>query len=66
MGERERLMSVREVAEYIGLPVKSIYGLNSKGTGPRRIRVGRYIRYRRSDVDAWLEDRAEPAVREGD
>jgi predicted DNA-binding transcriptional regulator AlpA len=27
------------------------------GTGPRFIRVGRLIRYRRSDVDAWLTAR---------
>ena len=26
------------------------------GTGPDYIRVGRLIRYRRSDVDRWLEE----------
>lgn len=29
-----------------------------RGTGPRFIRVGRHVRYRRVDVEAWLEELA--------
>jgi excisionase family DNA binding protein len=49
------LMSAREVAEYLGIPLKTMYGMNSNGTAPPRIRVGRYVRYRRSDVELWLD-----------
>lgn len=60
--ERERraivsddLMGPPELAAYLGVPLATVYAMNRKKTGPRRIRVGRHVRYRRSDVDAWLD-----------
>jgi hypothetical protein len=32
----------------------------SMGTGPPGYRGGRYIRWRRSEVDAWLEQQRDP------
>lgn len=56
----EPLMSVDDVAEYLGIPKASIYAWNSRGwdPGPPRYKVGKYVRYKRSEVDAWLETRA--------
>lgn len=31
-----------------------------EGQGPRAYRVGRAVRYRRSDIERWLESRAIP------
>lgn len=53
--DAEPLLTVADLAAYTGLPVATIYALNHKGTGPRRIRVGKFVRYRRSDVDRWLD-----------
>ena len=49
------LMTAAEVASYLGVPVATIYQWSYKGYGPTRIKVGRHLRYRRSDVDAWLD-----------
>lgn len=46
------------LARYLGVPLSTVYQMNSKGTGPRRIRVGKHVRYRKTDVDAWLDSRA--------
>lgn len=53
-------MSVDELAAYLQIPKASIYAWNSRGwdPGPPRYKVGKYVRYRRSEVDAWLETRA--------
>jgi len=57
------LLTVEDLAGYLGIPKQTVYGLNSKGTGPRRVVVGRHVRYRPEDVEAWLRTReAEPAV----
>ena len=48
-------LTTPELAEYTGLPVPTIYAKNSRGEGPRRYRVGRGLRYRRSEVDKWME-----------
>ena len=33
---------------------RALYDLRSKGRGPRGFRVGRELRFRRAEVDAWL------------
>ena len=57
------LIGPEELAEYLGIPLPSVYAMNSRGTGPRRIKVGKHVRYRKADVDRWLDERAiEPEV----
>lgn len=64
----EPLMSPAELADLLGLPIAAVYNFNYRGTAPRRMRVGRHVRYRRADVEAWLErqydDRQPTAVSE--
>jgi excisionase family DNA binding protein len=55
----ESLMTVEQVADYLNVPVKTVYRWRLTGTGPRGARVGRYVRFRRSDVEAWVERRVE-------
>jgi len=56
----ERLLTVTEVSDYLGVPVATLYRWRTHRDGPRGIRVGRYVRYRRTDLDAWLEQQADP------
>lgn len=52
--EHERLVSVQELAEYLGVKVSWVYGRTSAGTIPH-VKVGRYVRFRIADVERWLE-----------
>jgi excisionase family DNA binding protein len=56
-----RLWTVAEVAEYLGVPVKTVYRWRCVGYGPPGCRVGRYVRYRSSDVEAWIDEVTDPA-----
>ena len=51
----ESLMTVEELADYLSVPVKTVYRWRLTGAGPRGAKVGRYIRFRRADVDSWLD-----------
>ena len=42
----ERLLSPEDVADYLGLPVKTLYQWRYKGVGPPGLRIGRHVRYR--------------------
>lgn len=55
----ERLMSAQEVADYLGIPITTLYAWRYKGEGPPGYRVGRHIRHRREQIDRWLEDHAD-------
>jgi excisionase family DNA binding protein len=51
---RTPLATPAEVAAYLRVPEKTLTEWRSKGKGPRYIPVGRYVRYRWSDVEEWL------------
>jgi len=55
-----RLLTAAELASELAVPLCTIYAWRSAGKGPRGVRVGKHLRYRRSDVDAWLEKQADP------
>jgi excisionase family DNA binding protein len=57
MDEKKPLMSSQEVADYLGVPLQTLYVWSMNGTGPSGYAVGRHRRYRREEVDAWLEQR---------
>jgi excisionase family DNA binding protein len=51
----ERLWTERQTADYLQVAVGTLRRWRAEGTGPPALRVGRTVRYRRSDVDAWVE-----------
>ena len=53
-----RLLTIDEVAEYLQVPVQTLYHWRYKRTGPKGVRVGRFVRYHRADVEAWLRIQA--------
>lgn len=58
-----RLLTIKELAEYLGVPVATLYQWRYRREGPRGFRVGRHIRYRWSDVEDWIEHQLEEASR---
>lgn len=54
-GRREALASAAEVAEYLGVPLNTLYVWRVRGKGPKGARVGRHLRYSWADVDAYIE-----------
>ncbi|MEV4270587.1 MULTISPECIES: helix-turn-helix transcriptional regulator [Micromonospora] len=55
---RERMASLAEVAEYLGVSPQTLYNWRHKGIGPKSRKVGGLVKYRLADVDAWLESRS--------
>lgn len=50
-----RLMTRDEVAETYGVSKRHLELAPSRGDGPAFVRIGRSVRYRPIDVEAWLE-----------
>ena len=51
----ETLLGPQELADWLGLPLATIYRWRHHGEGPTGYRVGKHVRYRESDVLAWLD-----------
>jgi excisionase family DNA binding protein len=50
----EALMTTEQVAEYLQVPVTTLHQWRYLRKGPLAARIGRGLRYRRADVDAWV------------
>ena len=46
--------SVPELAAVLNVKQSTLYYWKAEGKGPSSIRVGKHLRYRRSDVEEWL------------
>lgn len=55
---QDEFLSVPELAELLHVSPWTIYKWQHKRTGPVAHRIGKYLRFRRSDVNAWLAERA--------
>ncbi len=52
---RDDVVTVDEVARRLQVPKATLYNWRYKGIGPKSHRVGKHLRYRWSDVLAWLD-----------
>lgn len=48
------VLSMSQLARHLGVTVQTLYDLRSQGRGPVGFRVGRELRFRLSEVEAWL------------
>ena len=53
------LMSISELSEYLGVPVKTIYEWRQNDRGPVGIKMGRHLKFAVSDVRDWVQQRRE-------
>ncbi|MDF9874808.1 helix-turn-helix transcriptional regulator [Cellulosimicrobium cellulans] len=50
-----RLMTELEAGEYLGVPSRTLRNWRYLGTGPAFVKVGRAVRYRMTDLEAYVE-----------
>jgi excisionase family DNA binding protein len=58
------LINTKQVAELLMAKANTVEIWRCRGEGPPFIKVGRSVRYRRSDVDAWLDKQTRQSTSE--
>ncbi len=48
------VLTLAQLATQLGVTVQTLYDLRCQGRGPRGFRVGRELRFRVSEIDAWI------------
>ena len=61
MEQTTEWLGIEQLAAELGVPLQTVYGWRTKGTSPRGYRFGKHVRFRREDVDLWLEQHADTA-----
>jgi predicted DNA-binding transcriptional regulator AlpA len=54
MTESEAIWTAAEVSSYLKVSVNTLYYWRLRGYGPKGKRVGRYLRYKPSEVIDWF------------
>lgn len=55
MDNEDRLLTITEVADLLRKPVATMRWWRHLGIGPHSFTIGRDVRYRMSDVHAWID-----------
>lgn len=50
------LLTTEEFADLIRTPESTVRYWRHVGTGPRGVRIGRRVLYRRTDIDEWIAE----------
>jgi excisionase family DNA binding protein len=58
------VMTTIEAAAYVGLKKPTMERFRFLGQGPAYCKLGGAVRYRKKDLDAWLDSRAVSSVEE--
>jgi excisionase family DNA binding protein len=53
----KRFLTTKEAAGHLGLQPVTLECWRSRGGGPAFVKMGRAVRYRSEDLDAWVESR---------
>lgn len=53
----EKHLDIEALAEREGVPKRTVERWNSRGGGPRYMKIGRHVRYRLNDVIEWENSR---------
>ena len=53
--QAERHLSMQDLADREGVSLAAVRLWRTKGYGPRGMKIGKYVRYRLADVQAWEE-----------
>ena len=57
MNHDDRLLTAKDLAVFLDVPLKTLYAWRYRGEGPIGFRVGKHIRYQWTDVERWIGDR---------
>ena len=57
------LLTVEDLADYLGVSIATLYQWRYRRQGPTGFRVGRHVRYRWADVREWIENQLQDASR---
>jgi excisionase family DNA binding protein len=58
----EPLLGFQWFTGYVGVKPRTAYSWRERGTGPPAYRVGGQLKFRKSEVDQWLEERRDAEV----
>ena len=51
----KRLMTIKELSVYTGIPVNTLYCYSSRGIIPK-VKIGRSLKFDKYKIDEWIDE----------
>lgn len=51
----QTILDQKRVASLLGISTRTLERYRVSGTGPRYVKLGKLVRYLKTDIDAWIE-----------
>ena len=51
----EKYLTIDDLCELLTVSPKTVHSWRHRGVGPASFKAGKHVRYKRSDVDVWME-----------
>jgi predicted DNA-binding transcriptional regulator AlpA len=64
MTAQDQFLDTAQAAHYLGYSMSALEYWRTKSLGPKYYKLNRRVRYKQSDLDAWLEARLVTPVKE--
>ena len=55
LGTAPIMMTADEIATCLGISTRTVWRLKAKGDLPKSVKIGRAVRWRKTDILAWIE-----------
>jgi excisionase family DNA binding protein len=65
LSEPEEILTTEEVAALLKVPKATVYDWTSDGSGPPFYRIGKFNRWKRSEVMAWFDAHLDEVSKHG-
>ncbi len=50
-------LTTEDLANLLAVPARTVEDWRRTGKGPRHFKIGKHVRYCRTDIDAWVKER---------
>ena len=62
MVNENKLLTVKELSEYLGISDETLRKYRMRGNGPKYLKLGRAVRYKLEDVLEWLDSQTREKI----
>jgi predicted DNA-binding transcriptional regulator AlpA len=60
----QTILDQKRVASLLGISTRTLERYRVSGTGPRYVKLGKLVRYLKTDIDAWIEQNHSGSIAE--
>ncbi len=60
----QTILDQKRVASLLGISTRTLERYRVSGTGPRYVKLGKLVRYLKTDIDAWIQQNLSAATSE--